>query len=399
MSACPPREQLQALEAGELSDAAADTLLAHVRGCAPCAETLERLRREDLDARVVRTAVGQDSTVSLGSARAGMGAADRPADEVWNIPDYTRVQLCGEGAFGTVWAVRDRVGVYRALKTIDLSRLRASNVKCRESAALETYCRLVQWHPNLIEVFHVGMQGDLLYYTMELADDDASRTPVRSTLPKNYRPLTLQQVMERGPIGVETALEVVLRLLRGLSRLHASGLAHRDIKPANIIFVERQPKLADIGMITTDMAGPSQVGTPDYMPPDRRMDPTADTYAMGRVLYELLGGRRGSGFPKLPLDVLHATDKWDMDGINAVSTRACAPLASERFQHANQMLEAIEACRRLPLESLFADLGEIETAAGQTRRSRLVPIAVAAIHALPWVLLLLLALLIVEKLL
>jgi serine/threonine protein kinase len=396
MSPCPPRAQLQALEAGTLEDAAADTLLGHVGECPACTELLEQVRREDLDARLVRLALRDASTV-IGTTEAPAVAASA-ATEVWNIPDYTRVQLCGAGAFGTVWAVRDRVGGYRALKTIDLARLQASNLRCRESTALETYCRHVQRHPNLIEVFHVGVQDQVLYYTMELADDDGSRTAVRHTLPKTYRPLTLQRVIDAGPLSADTAVEVVLRLLRGLSRLHALGLAHRDIKPANIIFVEHQPKLADIGMITADTAGPSQVGTPDYMPPDGRMDLTADTYATGRVLERLLlGGRAGGQRRGWPVNVRAAATKWDMDGLAAVLDRACAPEAGDRFPHAERMLEALETCRRLPFESLFADLREIEAVAAQRRRSPWVPLGVAAIHTLPWVLLLATVLTLVVK--
>jgi len=398
MSGCPSIDRLHRLEAGELPDQEAEMLLVHLPTCAQCTQALERVRREDLDARIVRSALA-DSTITPSDAAGSAATHEERKPHVWDIPDYERVGFCGEGAFGTVWVVRDRVGVHRALKTIDLERLRSANARCRESAALEVYCQHVQRHPNLIEVFHVGMQGHLLYYTMELADDDISRRPVRDTIPKNYRPLTLQRVVEHGPIGVDTAVEVLLRLLRGLSRLHALGLAHRDVKPANVILVERQPKLADIGMITTDTTGPSQVGTPGYMPPDGRMDLTADTYAMGRVLHELLMGGESGDFPELPSRVLQATDVWDARGISAVLARAGAASAADRFQNANQMLEALEACRRLPFESLFADLGQIETAAAEQPRSPYVPIAVAAVNALPWVLLLILAMVVVAKVL
>ena len=198
MSDCPTLERLKCLEAGELSDHEADVVLAHLPTCPRCAGTLERLRREDLDARVVRAAL-QDSTICPDGATSPDACGEDHAEHGWDIPDYERVRLCGEGAYGTVWAVRDRVGVHRALKIIDLERLRSLNTQCRESAALEVYCRHVQRHPNLIEIFHVGMQRHRLYYTMELADDDASRKPVRDTFPKNYRALTLERVIEHGP--------------------------------------------------------------------------------------------------------------------------------------------------------------------------------------------------------
>ena len=84
-------------------------------------------------------------------------------------------------------------------------------------------------------------------------------------------------------------------------------------------------------MITTNTAGPSLVGTPQYMPPDGRMDLTADTYAMGRTLYELMAGRAGAGFPRLPREVLDSSTGWDMDGVEAVLTKACSADAANRF--------------------------------------------------------------------
>jgi len=288
------------------------------------------------------------------------------------------------------------VGVFRALKTIDLAHLRSANAQCRESTALEAYCRHVERHPNLIQVFHVGMRGSMLYYTMELADNAATRKPVRDALPDNYRPLTLNEVLTTGQINAETAIEVVLRLLRGLAHLHALGLAHRDLKPANIVFVDRRPKLADIGMITSDTTTPSHVGTPDYMPPDGRMDLTADTYAMSRILYELVVGPKWDDFPELPWAVERATDAWDLTALAEVLATAAQPRADDRYPHAARMLEALEACRCDPFESLLAELDTSATRPPRPRR--LTPIIVAAIRALPWILLLILAIILATRL-
>ncbi|MHC4064685.1 MAG: protein kinase domain-containing protein [Planctomycetota bacterium] len=412
MSRCPDSELLRQLEAGELADEWADQVLPHLERCGACTQTVERFRQENLDARVLRRALQRERAEGLIPDPSGDAAEkssdSRPDDagqgdgregRAWDIPDYERVRLCGEGAFGTVWAVRDRVGVHRALKVIDLARLRSAKARCRESTALEAYCRHVGPHPNLINVFHVGVRGNLLYYTMELADNHATRKAVRDEFPESYRPLTLERVMSRAPIHPDTAIEVVLRLLRGLTRLHAMGMAHRDIKPANIVFVERRPKLSDIGMITADTATPSNVGTPDYMPPDGRMDLTADTYAMGRILYELMVGRTGDDFPRLPRRVAERSEDWDTAEISKVLAKACASAAEDRFQHAERMREEIESCRLWSYDSLFAELDAADQPRGSSRRSPYTPIFVAAINALPWLLGLILTIVLVQKLL
>ncbi len=375
---CPDRALLRRYEAGELADTESDALDGHVKSCESCCKSIEDFRSGDLTSRLIRSAVAEQS-----SDPASVADPTVPSDGAidWQIADYERVRLSGEGAFGTVWAVRDRVGLYRALKVLNLSRLRSANVRCRESTALEAYCRNVPKHPNLVEIFHVGMQGESLYYTMDLADDDRTGRCARMQLPDNYRPMTLQSVMRREEIiSADTAIEIVIRLLRGLERLHLVDLVHRDIKPANVIFVERNPKLADIGMITTESPSASVVGTPEYMPPDSRMDPTADVYAMGRILFELLAGKDASGFPALPSYVHLATDNWQASGVASVIAKAGAPRGDDRYRSASEMLDALESCRELPLLAQLSD----SPSTHRPRRHPYMPIVIAVINAVPW---------------
>jgi serine/threonine protein kinase len=402
VSCCPESAVLHKLETGELPDDEADRLIPHVESCPACTARLEEFRAHDLDARVIRAAASDagytgGSVRQVAHAEADAGASGSRAGLVWDIPDYERVRLCGEGAFGSVWAVRNRVGVYRALKTIDLARLREADVRCRESTALETYCRHVQRHPNLIEIFHVGMQGEVLYYTMELADDDSTRKPVRGELADTYHPLTLHSLMQRGPISVNVSIEIVLQLLRGLSRLHATELAHRDIKPANIVFVGRRPKLADIGMITTDIDSPSRVGTPHYMPPDEQMDLTGDVYAMGLILHQLMVGAEPDRIPGRNTAFVAPSADWDLPAVQRMIDAACAPVAAQRYESAERMLETLEGCRQMSYDSLFAEIESSPRPPPAARRHAWVPVVVAALRALPWLGLLILASVLAHK--
>ena len=104
-------------------------------------------------------------------------------------------------------------------------------------------------HPHLITVYHVGEVGRLLYYTMDLADD-ATCGPVRDTFPPQYHPLTLERILRQRRLRIDVAMEIIRRLLDGLAALHRKGLVHRDVKPSNIVFVDRRPQLADIGIMT-----------------------------------------------------------------------------------------------------------------------------------------------------
>ena len=197
MKPCPARKHLRAYEAGELTEAHAEPIQRHLESCAACRALMDRIRAANRDARTLRLAVqashsgsaiatqelglpevpvlsgdldnathipghASPKTPSSEKKKAEGGPEGRLRSSEWIIPDYERVRLCGEGSYGSVWAVRDRVGVYRALKIIDLDRMTRAQVGCRERTALETYCRRIARHPNLITVFHVGMAGNLL---------------------------------------------------------------------------------------------------------------------------------------------------------------------------------------------------------------------------------------------
>jgi serine/threonine protein kinase len=277
------------------------------------------------------------------------------------------------------------VGVYRALKLIDLDRLRRLGVVCREKSALEAYCQRVPHDPHLITIYHVGMIGDLLYYIMDLADDYTTRGPVRDLFPARYRPLTLDIVLRERALGVDVSIEIARRLLMGLSRLHDLNLIHRDVKPSNIVFVDHRPKLADIGIVTTVTKASEKIGTRNYMPPDKVMDMTADTYALGKVLFQMLAGRKSPDFPVPPPNRQWEQSRWSRDLVCRVIARACADTAAERYASATAMLNDLEQCVEMTVESLFDDLevADVQTPRGTAHEA--IELGYAFLRTLPWI--------------
>jgi serine/threonine protein kinase len=103
----------------------------------------------------------------------------------------------------------------------------------------------------------------------------------------------------RQPFDIPAALELVGRLAKGLSAVHACGLLHRDIKPANVLIGEDgRPRLVDFGLASGIATGDpgSVAGTLAYMAPEQargeieRIDARSDLFGLGAVLYELLTG-------------------------------------------------------------------------------------------------------------
>ena len=111
-------------------------------------------------------------------------------------------------------------------------------------------------------------------------------------------------------------------LLDALEHMHRHGVIHRDLKPENILINDRgHVVLIDFGtakdMIWTDLNGPEFVGTADFMAPEmvkgssdeqvkiakeegRKLsgvDHTADLWAFGCVIYQLLVGATSFAAP------------------------------------------------------------------------------------------------------
>lgn len=409
MSACPDRERLAAYEDGRLSEPVAAPLERHLESCAACRSAIDELRRTNPVVSAVGGVLRRSASLSsheateaaLSKSTAASGAREAAPSAVaptelpgvirtlaeppdWPIPDYQRVVLCGEGAYGSVWVVRDRVGVYRALKTIDLERIGRISARCREREALEAYCKRVRRAAYLITIYHVGQVGQMLYYTMDLADD--VRFPaamIHDDFPRNYQPLLLSTIIEAGRLRPEISLELGRRMLRGLAALHDAELVHRDIKPTNIVFVNRQPRLADIGMVTVGQVGERPVGTPKYMTPDGATDRSADTFAMGMVLREMLDARASAQLSASGDSPRGA--RWDWERVMRVLARATSPRAEIRYAHASAMLEEWEACQSLPVDVFEETAEQMASDMRHETAREAIELGYTLIRSLPWV--------------
>jgi serine/threonine-protein kinase len=152
-------------------------------------------------------------------------------------------------------------------------------------------------HPNIITVTDFGHTADgSLFLVMEFLAGDSLTRAIRG-----------------GPMPPARALNIIRQVLRALDHAHAAGVVHRDLKPDNIMLVERDGqrdvvKILDFGIakVTEPLSGGKSgealtqagviFGTPEYLSPEQALgepvDPRADIYAAGVILYEMLAGRR-----------------------------------------------------------------------------------------------------------
>merc|ERR1719461_903332 len=106
------------------------------------------------------------------------------------------------------------------------------------------------------------------------------------------------------------------QLVAGIECMHLNGIIHRDIKPQNLLLDNKYNlKITDFGLSKIDPTGNSNikmndwhVGTRGYQAPEillrkKEYDKKVDVFAMGVVLFILLGG-----YP--PFEHAKESDKW-----------------------------------------------------------------------------------------
>lgn len=256
----------------------------------------------------------------------------------------------GEGAYGKVWLAQTKDGQWRALKVVYLSKFENNpDPYEREFNGIKKYKPVSSKHAGLLRVdFASEKAAGYFYYVMELAD---SLQPGWEDNPSLYKPrdlFTERAELPKRRLPVKECVRIGIVLSEALEFLHQQGMTHRDIKPQNIIFVDGQPKLADLGLITgirPDHEERTLVGTPGYMPPapERPGTIAADIYALGMVLYVLSTGRTPTLFPEVATTLVSSDEPPDFFPLNNVILKACQPLPADRYATAGELRAALEA--------------------------------------------------------
>jgi len=256
------------------------------------------------------------------------------------------------------------MGSFRAIKVVYRKTFESERPYEREFSGIKKFEPISRSHDGFVDILQVGRnhQEGYFYYVMELADDAAGSPQVEreselrvesnmtcvsqlsTEVPLNYSPKTLHsEVRRRGRLPIEESLPVSLSLTSALGQLHKQGLIHRDIKPSNIIFVNSQPKLADIGLVASVTEARSFVGTEGFIPPEGPGTPQADLYSLGKVLYEMSTGKDRTDFPELPTNLREMPDREQLVEFNEVVLKACQSNCAKRYQTAEEMLADLAA--------------------------------------------------------
>jgi serine/threonine protein kinase len=198
---------------------------------------------------------------------------------------YELLHEVGRGSMGVVYKARQiRLNRIVALKTLLPAALEDKRAVGRLQNEAEIAAQLD--HPGIIPIHDVSQHDGQPYISMAFVDGESLATR-----------------LESGPIGVETAAQIVADVADAVQHAHDRGIVHHDLKPANICLDRLgQPKIADFGLARRIGDGRQPVvsgisGTPAYMSPEQAagqsdaVGPGSDLYALGAILYHLLTGR------------------------------------------------------------------------------------------------------------
>jgi eukaryotic-like serine/threonine-protein kinase len=194
--------------------------------------------------------------------------------------------LLASGGMARVYLCEDAHGERVAVKVLRPELAVHLDVVARFLAEHEVACRIR--HDNIARVFDAQMVDGVPYLVMELIDGE---------------PLSL--LAERVRLAPGAVAGIGAQVASALAHAHAARILHCDVKPDNMLVV-REPglagwprvKLIDFGVarfLGEPCIGEDAVsGTPAYMAPEQwhgEATAASDIYALGCVLYELVGGR------------------------------------------------------------------------------------------------------------
>ncbi|MBK9125818.1 MAG: protein kinase [Chloroflexi bacterium] len=214
---------------------------------------------------------------------------------------YRLEATLGAGGMGIVHRAHDtlvdRIVAVKQLRS-DLARYQPEVFErfAREAEALRQLN-----HPNIVQALDTFQRDGEHYIVMDfVAGDD------------------LAAVLKREPkMPISRAARIAIEVADALTRAHYLGIIHRDLKPANILIAQDgSARLTDFGVAYLGerdrvTRGGIAIGTPDYLPPEvfnnQRGDERADIWALGVILFEMIGGQHpfsAENLPSLMLNVL-----------------------------------------------------------------------------------------------
>lgn len=209
-----------------------------------------------------------------------------------SIGPYVLDRELGQGGMGAVWLARRADGRFEG--EVAVKFLKSGLFGKGDSGRFEREGQILARlsHPNIARLLDAGLHnGHQPYLVLEYVDG-----------------LPIDRYCQVHGLDVEARVKLFLDVLAAVAHAHQRLILHRDLKPSNILVThDGQVKLLDFGIAKllddatqsgaatelTQRAG--SAFTPQYAAPEQvqqgDVTTATDVYALGVLLYQLLGGR------------------------------------------------------------------------------------------------------------
>ncbi len=198
---------------------------------------------------------------------------------------YEIIEKIGEGGMAVVFKARCRL-LKRNVAVKILKPEFTRDEKLIESFRRESQSAASLSHPNIVNVYDVGIEGRNIHYiVMEYIEGK-----------------TLNELIEEEKmLSTDKTVHISKQIASALNHAHKNHIIHRDIKPHNILITkEGRVKVTDFGIAkavtsSTIVSGESVMGSVHYFSPEQArggyIDEKSDIYSLGIVIYEMITGK------------------------------------------------------------------------------------------------------------
>lgn len=276
---------------------------------------------------------------------------------------YELFEKIGEGGMSVVYKAKDRLlNRYVAIKVLKPEFIK--DRKFIESFRRESQAAASLSHPNIVNIFDVGQEGNIHYIVMELVEGRTLSELIR----------------DEGPLPYTRVIDLTKQIAAALSVAHKHQLIHRDVKPHNVLMTsDGTAKITDFGIAKAvnsstivDTTGGGIMGSVHYFSPEQArggyVDEKSDIYSLGIVMYEMLTGRVPfDGDNPVNIALMHINSEMVppsklVSGIppalERIVLKATDKYQTNRFASADEMIQALnnlEFVGRVVGDSVFYD--------------------------------------------
>ena len=198
---------------------------------------------------------------------------------------YELFERIGEGGMSVVYKAKDRLlNRFVAIKILKPEFI--NDHKFIDSFRRESQAAASLSHPNIVNIYDVGREGNIHYIVMEL---------IQGKTLSDY-------IKEQGAMPYPKVIALSKQIAAALSFAHKNHIIHRDVKPHNIMITPNgTAKIMDFGIAKAVNAATivdntdGIIGSVHYFSPEQArggyVDEKSDIYSLGIVMYEMLTGR------------------------------------------------------------------------------------------------------------